>query len=84
MNTDRSFQPNQQFDILIAFCPQENIKPQKSREILEKSENPHTVYDTTGESEQPDVTMETNQTSPNHDSVNQVKIKQLLLTVQFI
>ncbi|XP_048019855.1 SLAM family member 9-like [Megalobrama amblycephala] len=51
----------------------ENIKPQKSLEMLEKSENPQTVYDTTGESEQPDVTMETNQTSPNHDSVNQLK-----------
>ncbi|XP_067220126.1 CD48 antigen-like [Chanodichthys erythropterus] len=59
----------------------ENIKPQKSLEILEKSENPHTVYDTTGESEQPDVTMETNQTTANHDCVNQTCTERAFATM---
>ncbi|KAF4100923.1 uncharacterized protein LOC131526423 isoform X3 [Onychostoma macrolepis] len=43
----------------------ENIKPQKSLEMLEKSENPRTVYDTAGDT---DVT---NHTTPNDDPMNQ-------------
>ncbi|XP_051989313.1 uncharacterized protein LOC127648641 [Xyrauchen texanus] len=46
----------------------EDNKP-KPQEMLEKSENPKTVYDTAGA--QPCVTMETNLTTPNPDSMNQ-------------
>ncbi|KTG43683.1 hypothetical protein cypCar_00007348 [Cyprinus carpio] len=42
----------------------ENIKPQKSLEMLKKSDYPQTVYDTTGDSGQTDVT---NHTTPNDD-----------------
>ncbi|XP_016430879.1 CD48 antigen-like [Sinocyclocheilus rhinocerous] len=46
----------------------ENIKPQKSLEMLEKSDNPQTVYDTARDSGQTDVT---NHTTPNDDPMNQ-------------
>uniref|UniRef100_A0A8C1LD74 Si:dkey-53k12.1 n=1 Tax=Cyprinus carpio TaxID=7962 RepID=A0A8C1LD74_CYPCA len=46
----------------------ENIKPQKSLEMLKKSDYPQTVYDTTGDSGQTDVT---NHTTPNDDPVSQ-------------
>ncbi|XP_026135568.1 natural killer cell receptor 2B4-like [Carassius auratus] len=44
------------------------IKPQKSLEMLEKSEYPQTVYDTAGDSGQTDVT---NHTTPNYDPMSQ-------------
>ncbi|XP_051555776.1 uncharacterized protein LOC127442074 isoform X2 [Myxocyprinus asiaticus] len=47
----------------------EDNKPQNPPDMREKSENPKTVYDTAGA--QPDVTMETNLTMPNPDSMNQ-------------
>ncbi|XP_048019856.1 CD48 antigen-like [Megalobrama amblycephala] len=49
----------------------ENIKPQRSLNKLEKSKNPSTVYDTLREHGPPDVMMETNHTSSSQDSVNQ-------------
>ncbi|XP_056109451.1 natural killer cell receptor 2B4 [Rhinichthys klamathensis goyatoka] len=49
-----------------------NNKPQQSPlEMLEKTTNPCTLYDTVREHGPPDVTMETNEISPSHDSVNQ-------------
>ncbi|XP_058604239.1 uncharacterized protein LOC131522622 isoform X2 [Onychostoma macrolepis] len=47
----------------------ENIKPQKSLEMLQKSENPQTVYDTAGD---PGKTHVTIHTTPNNDPMNQV------------
>ncbi|XP_059419145.1 CD48 antigen-like [Carassius carassius] len=46
----------------------DNIKTQKSLEMLEKSEYPQTVYDTAGDSGQTDVT---NHTTPNDDPMSQ-------------
>ncbi|XP_052389731.1 CD48 antigen isoform X2 [Carassius gibelio] len=46
----------------------DNIKPQNSLEMLEKSEYPQTVYDTAGDSGQTDVT---NHTKPNDDPMSQ-------------
>ncbi len=71
MSTHHSFHVNQKYDILIGSCLQENTRPQKSLEMLEKSDNPHTVYDTERDPGQTDVTVHT---TPNHDP-NQVKIK---------
>ncbi len=71
MSTHHSFHANQKYDILIGSCLQENTRPQKSLEMLEKSDNPHTVYDTARDPGQTDVTVHT---TPNHDP-NQVKIK---------
>ncbi|XP_051728292.1 SLAM family member 7-like isoform X2 [Ctenopharyngodon idella] len=69
---DHSYTPDQQNDELTVHEKVgENIKPQRSLDKLEKSKNPSTVYDTLREHGPPDVMMETNQTSPNHDSVNQ-------------
>uniref|UniRef100_A0A8C2A6G5 Si:dkey-53k12.1 n=1 Tax=Cyprinus carpio TaxID=7962 RepID=A0A8C2A6G5_CYPCA len=46
----------------------ENVKPQKSLEMLKKSDYPQTVNDTAGDSGQTDVT---NHTTPNDDPVSQ-------------
>ncbi|XP_073705909.1 uncharacterized protein [Garra rufa] len=46
----------------------ENIKPQKSLEMLEKSEKPQTVYDTARDPGKTDVTIHT---TPKDDSMNQ-------------
>uniref|UniRef100_A0A8C2Q8Z9 Si:dkey-53k12.1 n=1 Tax=Cyprinus carpio TaxID=7962 RepID=A0A8C2Q8Z9_CYPCA len=46
----------------------DNIKPKKSLEILEKSENPQTVYDTAGDPGRTDVTIHT---PPNDGPVKQ-------------
>ncbi|KAK2900511.1 hypothetical protein Q8A67_008626 [Cirrhinus molitorella] len=46
----------------------ENNKPQKSLEMLKKSEKPHTVYDTAKDPGQTDVTIHT---TPNDDPMNQ-------------
>ncbi|ROL43669.1 CD48 antigen [Anabarilius grahami] len=67
---DHSYTPDQQNEKVG-----ENIKPQMPLDMLEKSKNPSTIYDTVREHGSPDVTMETNQTSPSHDSVNQENIK---------
>ncbi|KAL1280960.1 hypothetical protein QQF64_015560 [Cirrhinus molitorella] len=51
----------------------DNNKPQKSLEMLKKSENPQTVYDTAKDPGQTDVTIHT---TPNDDHMNQVNVKQ--------
>ncbi|KAK9980161.1 hypothetical protein ABG768_013544 [Culter alburnus] len=60
---DHSYTPDQQNDEHT-----ENINPQSSLDKLEKSKIHSTVYDTVREHGTPDVTVESNQTSPNHDS----------------
>lgn len=65
--------------MLIEFCQDiKNIKQQPSPLETEKSNNSCTLYDTVREHGPPDVTMETNQITTSHDSVNQVKIKLLV------
>ncbi|XP_077078439.1 CD48 antigen isoform X2 [Siphateles boraxobius] len=69
---DQSFSPDQQNEPTVYEKNIKNIKPQQSPlETLEKSTNPCTLYDTVREHGYPDVTMETNETSPSQDSVNQ-------------
>ncbi|XP_051727938.1 uncharacterized protein LOC127500653 [Ctenopharyngodon idella] len=63
---DHSYTPDQQNDLTVYEKVDENIKPQRSLNKLEKSKNTSTVYDTLREHGPPDV-----QTSPNHDSVDQ-------------
>ncbi|XP_067309550.1 natural killer cell receptor 2B4 [Pseudorasbora parva] len=69
---DDSYTPDQQLDDHTVYeNVDENINQKRPLEMLEKSTNSSTVYDTVREHGSPDVTVETNQTSPSHDSVNQ-------------
>ncbi|CAM4587774.1 unnamed protein product [Leuciscus chuanchicus] len=68
---DHSYSPDQQNEFTV-YEKVDNIKPPQSPlEMLEKTTNPSTLYDTVREHGPPDVTMETDQISTSHDSVNQ-------------